>query len=167
MTGFEANSLDVLVDTRAETVSSLFQAAAPVREQLQAVVDDVAARLDVPIAALNLVRGDAVLIAAARGVPDWIMEAGGVPAEWSVCPRVVNPDQPLLVDDLHAEDWGYFPATAIVGGLRAYAGVPLRLNGAVVGTLCAMTSEPGAFDGGAVAVLEDRRGVAMRLLDRG
>jgi GAF domain-containing protein len=167
MTGFEADSLDVLVDTRNETVTSLLQAAAPLREQLQAVVDDVAARLDAPIASLNLVRGDAVLIAAAHGVPDWILEVGGVPAEWSVCPRVVNPDQALLVDDLHAEDWGYFPAKAIVGGLRAYAGVPLRLNGSVVGTLCALTPEPGAFDGGSVAVLEHRGGLAMRLLNQG
>jgi GAF domain-containing protein len=166
MTGFEANSLDVLVDTRDETVTSLFRAAAPLRAELQTVVDDVAARLGVPIAALTLVRGDAVLIAAAHGIPDRIMEAGGVPAEWSVCPRVVNPDQALLVDDLHAEDWGFFPARAIVGGLRAYAGVPLRLNGSVVGTLCALTPEPGAFDDGSVAVLEHRSGIAMRLLNR-
>jgi GAF domain-containing protein len=164
MSGFEANSLDVLVDTRAETVTSLIQAVTPVREQLQQVVDDVAARLDVPIAAITLVRDDAVLIAAGHGMPDWIMEAGGLPAEWSVCPRVVNPDQALLVDDLHAEDWGYFPATAIVGSLRAYAGVPLRVDGSVVGTLCAMAPAPRAFDGGAVAVLEARRTVAMRLL---
>ncbi|MFC4064516.1 GAF domain-containing protein [Actinoplanes subglobosus] len=166
MSGFEANSLDVLVDTRSETVTSLIQAATPVREQLQEVVDDVATRLDVPIAAITLVRDDAVLIAAGRGIPDWIMRAGGLPAEWSVCPRVVNPDQPLLVDDLHAVDWGFFPATAIVGPLRAYAGVPLRVDGAVVGTLCAMAPAPRAFDGGAVAVLEDRRPVAMRLLGR-
>lgn len=164
MTCFEASSLDVLVDTRDAAVTSLLQAAAPLREQLQAVVDDVAAHLGAPVASLNLVRGDAVLIAAAHGFPDWIMDVGGMPAEWSVCPRVVNPDQALLVDDLHAENWGYFPARAIVGELRAYAGVPLRWNGSVVGTLCALAPEPGAFDGSSVALLEYRRGVAMRLL---
>ncbi|GIE31657.1 hypothetical protein Ait01nite_047020 [Actinoplanes italicus] len=74
MTGFEADSLDVLVDTRDETVTSLLQAA---------------------IGALNLVRGDAVLIAAARGIPGcWIMEVGGVPAERSVCPAWSTRDAP-------------------------------------------------------------------------
>ncbi|WP_229076565.1 GAF domain-containing protein [Actinoplanes sp. DH11] len=163
---YEATSLDVLVDSRTEMVSTLLAASAPVRDELQAVVDDVAARLNAPVAALNLVRDDAVLFAAATGVTGWIAECGGVPAGWSVCPRVVNPDKPLLVGDLHAESWGPFRPAALYGNIRAYAGVPLRVGGTVVGTLCAFAAAPNAFDERAVAVLEDRGHHAVRLLDR-
>ena len=166
VSGYEASTLDVLVDTRTETVSNLLQATTPVLDELHAVVRDVAARLGVPIAALTLVRDDAVLVAAATGISGWVADSGGVPSSWSVCPRVTNPDRPLLVDDLHSEEWGVFPGSSIFGPVRAYAGVPLRVDGSVVGTLCAMAPAPSAFDEDAVAVLEERRTRAVRLLTR-
>ncbi|MEU4423805.1 GAF domain-containing protein [Actinoplanes sp. NPDC024001] len=164
--GFEATSLDVLVDTRTETVTNLLQATAGVHGELQAVVQDVARQLDVPIAAVNLVREDAVLVAAATGLSGWVAEARAIPAGWAVCPRVVNPDRALLVDDLHSEQWGAFPASSIFGPFRAYAGVPLHVQGSVVGTLCAMAPSPKAFDDGTVTVLEDWGSLAVKLLHR-
>ncbi|MEV6300559.1 GAF domain-containing protein [Actinoplanes sp. NPDC051861] len=166
VSGYEATTLDVLVDTRAKTVENLLQATTPVRGELEAVVRDVATRLDVPIAALTLVRDDAVLVAAATGISGWVADSGGVPSSWSVCPRVTNPDRPLLVDDLHSEEWGVFPGSSIFGSVRAYAGVPLRVDGSVVGTLCAMAPAPSAFDNGTVALLEERRARAVKLLTR-
>ncbi|WP_328467739.1 GAF domain-containing protein [Actinoplanes sp. NBC_00393] len=164
--GFEATTLDVLVDTRAETVTNLLQATTPVRDELQTAVQGLAARLDVPIAAVNLVRDDAVLVAAATGLSGWVAETRAIPAGWSVCPRVVNPDRPLLVDDLHAEEWGAFPGASLFGSLRAYAGVPLRVAGSVVGTVCALAPAPNTFDDGTVTVLEDWSSLAVRLLHR-
>ncbi|MEU8240220.1 GAF domain-containing protein [Actinoplanes missouriensis] len=164
--GYEATSLDVLVDSRTETVTNLLVNSVPVRDELQAVVAGVAARLSVPVVALNLVRPDAVLIAAATGIGGWMAETGGVPAGWAVCPRVVNPDKALIVVDLHAEQWGPFRSADLYGTARSYAGVPLRVGGTVVGTLCAFAPDPDSFDATTVALLEEHSHRAVRLLDR-
>ncbi|GIF13015.1 GAF domain-containing protein [Actinoplanes teichomyceticus] len=162
---FETCSLDVLVDTRAAAVTDLFLAGLLVRDRLQVLLDDVAEQLDAPIAGINLVREDAVLFAAATGAPAWLDPSGGMPAGWAPCRRVADLDTALLIGDLHAVSWGFFPPSALFGTVRAYAGVPLRTHGVVAGTLCVMSETPQAFRPATLDRLEQRAAEVMAVLD--
>lgn len=85
------------------------------------------------------------------------------PRATSPCARVVATDAPLLVPDAsrtpEGEAWTRDPAAA-----RAYAGVPLRVEGLPVGTLCVSDTAPRAWDASLIAALEDLALVAEALL---
>ncbi|WP_436521376.1 GAF domain-containing protein [Actinoplanes sp. HUAS TT8] len=164
VTAFETCSLDVLVDTRSATVNDLFLTSLLCRDRMRVILDDIAERLDVPIAGVNLVREDAVLFAAATGAPGWLDAMGGVPAEWAPCHRVADQDTPLTIGDLHADTWGYFSPASLFGPVRAYTGVPLRAYGLVVGTLYTMAQTPDAFGADTVAALENRADEVLHIL---
>ncbi|BCJ45795.1 hypothetical protein GCM10010168_57850 [Actinoplanes ianthinogenes] len=164
VTAFETCSLDVLVDTRTAAVTDLFLAGLLVRDRLQEILDEVAGELKAPIAGINLVREDAVLFAAATGAPACLDDPGGMPAEWAPCSRVAGHDSPLVIGDLHAGTWGFFPPSALFGAMRTYAGVPLRRHGVVAGTLFIMSDVSDVFDEETIARLEDRAGEVMRIL---
>lgn len=164
VTAFETCSLDVLLDTRTAAVTELFLAGLLVRDRLRVILDDVAEQLDAPIAGINLVREDAVLFAAASGMPDWLDVMGGMPAEWAPCHRVAALDTPLCLADLYDDDWGYFPPPALFGPMRAYAGVPLRTSGVVAGTLYLISETPAVFGPDTLATLEHRAEEVLHVL---
>jgi GAF domain-containing protein len=125
------------------------------RPYLQAIVDEVAARLGAPIALVDVLLDESQVFIAGHGpVPEWIAQAAGTPVEWAFCRPFVADRQPRVVPDLTADPrWSANPLVT-VDGARAYIGVPLVSHrGHVVGGLCAVDMQPRDFPADAVAVL--------------
>jgi CheY-like chemotaxis protein len=136
-----------------------------------AALDDFAAELTrltgAPIAAITLVLNDSVVVAGSSGLPNWVQEAGGVPAEWSPDTIVVAEDVPVLISDsATSAEYAGTPLFSI-SGIRSYASVPLNSHeGHVVGTLCVMDDKPGTCTEGTVQTLHSQRAPALSLLAR-
>jgi CheY-like chemotaxis protein len=135
-------------------------------------LDDFAEELTrltgVPMAAITLVLNDSVVLAGSHGLPKWVREAGGVPAEWSPDTIVVAEDVPVLIGDSAASEDQYTRSPLFsMSGIRSYASVPLNsAEGHVVGTLCVMDDKPGTCTEDTVQVLHSQRSPALSLLAR-
>jgi diguanylate cyclase (GGDEF)-like protein len=112
--------------------------------------------LGVPIALVSLIDDDRPWFKSNQGlgVPE-------TPRSISFCGHAVANDDDLIVND--ALDDARFVDKPLVTddpGIRSYAGVPLRVKGLPVGTLCAIDVQPRTFDQDDLAVLRDLAGLA-------
>lgn len=126
------------------------------RPWLQEIVDEVADRLDMPIALADVLLDEAQVFVAGHGpVPAWIAEAAGTPVEWAFCRPFVADPSPRALPDLAADPMWQTNPLVTVEGARAYIGVPLVSHrGHVVGGLCAVDMQPREFEPAAIALLE-------------
>ena len=108
---------------------------------LRAIVDEAAALLHAPMAAVSIIDRDRQWFPAAVGLP------GGTPRELSFCAyAILNPEEVLCVPDARVD--ARFAANPLVThdpGIRFYAGAPLvDADGMALGALCAIDREPRA-----------------------
>ena len=132
---------------RVRAVGGLLDAYTPhTGDLLDRLTAELAADTGAGMAAVGLVLVDAVAVCGAYGLGGWIAEAGGMPAEWAPCTRVVRGGAGTVIDDLRADpDLAGTPLTT-VNGVRAYAGVPLADGaGRRIGAVSVMSREPGVF----------------------
>ncbi|MEE9952904.1 sensor domain-containing diguanylate cyclase [Enterobacter quasihormaechei] len=111
----------------------------------------------VPLAMITLVDDNAVIVKSAEGkVPV------SQPHDLSFCGHTILGDAPLVVSDtLLDERFTDNPQVVVEGGIRFYAGFPLRLrNGACVGSLCIIDYVPREFTAADSAVLADLSALA-------
>ncbi|GIF15403.1 response regulator [Actinoplanes teichomyceticus] len=132
---------------------------------LNSFAERLAVLTGVPAAAVTLMLNDTVVVAGSYGLPAWVREAGGVPAEWSPDTIVVAEDVPVLITDSRdSAEYADSPLFA-VSGIRSYASVPLHSpEGHIVGTLCVMDDEPGTCTEDTVQILHSQRAPALALL---
>ncbi|MFI1994915.1 GAF domain-containing protein [Actinoplanes sp. NPDC020271] len=161
---YESCSLDVLHDTRSETVAALYAASIGIRDDLAQVMRIAAAQAGADAAAISLRHDHVVVMAAAHGVPDRLSRGAAVPAAWSPCSRITTSDRPLLIGDLQQERFGFFPGSAVLGTLRSYAGVPLRHAGHVVGAVCVVANDPHVFSTATLASLSQAGAKVLRMM---
>ncbi|MBB4693335.1 GAF domain-containing protein [Paractinoplanes abujensis] len=113
---------------------------------LSELVDALAGTFPGATVALNLIWTNNSFVLASHGMPEWIVDAGGVPIGWAPCALVVKHDSPLIIDDTHDDPAHMDNPIVTVCGVRSYAGVPLHdTDGHLVGTLILMHTEPRAF----------------------
>lgn len=122
--------------------------------ELQRVVARIANGLNVEVALVTLIDAERQTFAAAFGAPADLAEARGTPVSWSFCEHVVRAGTALVVGD--ALRHPVFMSTPLVVDriVGAYAGVPLRVDGRVVGAVCAISSRPHRFSAGDLGLLE-------------
>lgn len=102
--------------------------------------DDLAARAaircDAPIALITIRTPRLRRVVAGYGMPDLV----GRPVDLSMCAAAVkHPDRMLVVPDVSAD--ARFAGDPFVLGdakVRFYLGIPLKIKGEVIGTLCVM-----------------------------
>ncbi|SNY03753.1 response regulator [Paractinoplanes atraurantiacus] len=115
--------------------------------RLNELAEQVATEAGAAMAAVNMVLIDAVAVCGAYGLGGWIEQAGGIPAEWAPCTRVVREGEGILIDDLGEDQAFAGTPLATVTKVRSYAGVPLRdAAGHIVGAVNVMDRTPAAFD---------------------
>ncbi|GAA0460854.1 hypothetical protein Ade02nite_15240 [Paractinoplanes deccanensis] len=126
---------------------------------------EVAAEVGADMAAVTVVLADSVAVYGAHAFGGWIREAGGMPAEWTPCARVVRAGEPVVIDDLAADpDLAGTPLVTI-SQVRSYAGVPLAgAAGHRIGTVCVMGHDPGAFSAATVDQLTARAAEATAFI---
>jgi GAF domain-containing protein len=107
-----------------------------------------------PIGLVTLVTDDAQWFAGHYGLPDWLLDIGGTPLEWSFCEAVVRSDAALWIEDLRLNARHAQSPWVQRAGVASYAGVPLRdRTGLVMGCVCTLSTEAKAADPAALAVL--------------
>ena len=78
----------------------------------------------------------------------------GVPRGQSICTHLVSEQAPLVIDDLLTDPRMADLALVQQHGLRFYAGVPLRHDGQVIGSLCIVDDQPRSLSEDDQALLE-------------
>lgn len=115
----------------------------------------VRASLGVPVALVTLVSAEEQVFPGAAGLPEPWQTQRSTPLSHSFCQYVVLSGEPLVVSD--ARDHPLVRDNLAIPdlGVVAYAGMPLRMDGTVVGSLCAIDGEPRSWSERDVAVLRD------------
>ena len=135
---------------------------------LQDLVDTAAGLADTPFGLTTALLDDAQAFTAVHGpLPDWLAEACGTPIEWSFCSAMLADRAPLVVTDVAADPRFTGNPLVTVGGVRAYAGVPLiSTRGHVVGGLCVLDVQPRDFPPDLPAMLRELAAEAITRLEQ-
>jgi diguanylate cyclase (GGDEF)-like protein len=133
--------------------------ANPVLDRLARLTAEL---LQVPVALVSLVDGEAQHFPGLAGLGGWAGTGRGTPLSHSFCQHVVAGDQMLLVEDAAAHPLVFENLAFRELGVIAYAGVPLRTaDGETLGALCAIDTAPARWTERQVRVLEDMAAAAM------
>jgi GAF domain-containing protein len=136
-----------------------------VSARLDAVASRSAEILHAPMSMVSVLLDSSQFILGQHGVPDWVTEVQGTPAEWALCSHTVLAGSPYCIidattDPRHADN----PLLAITP-LRSYAGVPIDDgSGHVLGAHCVIDVVPRAFTENDIAVLTEGAQETMHIL---
>ncbi len=122
-------------------------------EVLDACVDEAARLADAPVALVTLVLRHVQLFRAHRGLPPDLALSCATSRRSSFCQVVVRDERPLVIEDAPRD--ARVPQDLVdLYGIRAYAGVPVRMGGQPVGSLCVIDNTPRRFPDEVVEALE-------------
>jgi len=138
---------------------------------LSARLDDLASRtaqrLRTPVSLVSVILDSSQYILGAHGVSGWVIEARGVPAEWSLCSTTVLAGAPYCIRDTTTEPELAGNPLVRMSGLRSYAGVPLTDNtGQHLGAHCVIDDVPRDFTADDLEVLTEGAVETMHILER-
>lgn len=112
--------------------------------------------LGTPVGLLSLVDGERQFFKAQTGLPEPTATARETPLTHSFCQHVVANDAPLVVRDARTDPLAQNNLAIRDLGVIAYLGVPVRApDGHVLGSLCAIQSEPRDWTDADREMLED------------
>ncbi|MGK3988999.1 GAF domain-containing protein [Sorangium sp. So ce136] len=140
---------------------------AMLRTEADALLDACVARAAklarAPIAFVSLVVRHIQLLRAHHGLPLELAVSCATSRSNSFCQLVVRDDVPLVVEDALRDK--RVPKDLVESyGIRAYAGVPVRVRGHAIGSLCALDVVPRRFEPRVIQGLEQLAlDVAVRL----
>ncbi|XXY44539.1 GAF domain-containing protein [Sorangium sp. So ce269] len=140
---------------------------AMLRTEADALLDACVARAAklarAPIAFVSLVVRHIQLLRAHHGLPLELAVSCATSRSNSFCQLVVRDDVPLVVEDALRDQ--RVPKDLVESyGIRAYAGVPVRVRGHAIGSLCALDVVPRRFEPRVIQGLEQLAlDVAVRL----
>lgn len=112
--------------------------------ELQDLVREAARQLEVPIALVSLILDQIQFFRAHHGLPPDLAAVRATSRDTSFCQLVVRDDAPLEVNDA-PHDARVPQALVEQYGIRAYLGVPIRIDDEVLGTLCVIDTKPHIF----------------------
>ncbi|WP_437498467.1 GAF domain-containing protein [Sorangium sp. So ce1099] len=120
---------------------------------LDASVARAAELAEAPMALVSLVVRHIQLFRAHHGLPPELCVSCATSRSNSFCQLVVRDEAPLVIEDAARDE--RVPRELVERyGIRAYAGVPLRVRGHVVGSLCVLDVVPRRFGSHVVEGLE-------------
>lgn len=120
---------------------------------LQAIVREAADQAGTPLALVSLIMGTIQLFRADHGLPPELGVSLATSRCDSFCQFVVQTEAPFVVR--HASEDARVPQTVVQShSVQAYVGVPVRVDGQIVGTLCVLDVQPRDFGDEVAAALE-------------
>lgn len=154
--------------SRLQEIVDLDLFAPEVRDLLDDLTAEAAARLGVENSNVSLVLDQAQSFASMHGAVDpWLSDTRGTPIEWAFCRYVVEEGGPFVVEDAASNARMQESPLVTEGGVRCYLGMPLRTSrGFVVGSFCVLGKEPRAFSEADRALVGELAEEAMRRIER-
>ena len=140
----------VMEATRDEFVASLPGSDA----ELSAIADLVARGLGTPMGLVTFINSTDQVFAGQSGLPADLATAGATPRSWSFCQHAVSAGTNLVVEDARAHPLLAGTPLVETNLVLAYAGVPIDVDGAIVGTVCALSDKPRSFQEKDLATLQ-------------
>ena len=112
--------------------------------ELQAIANDAAGGLSTPIALVTLVLERIQFFKAHYGLPDDLAVSRATERDVSFCQFVVRDGEPFEVEN--AEEDERVPQHLVKRyGVKAYLGIPVKVNKVVAGSLCVIDTKPRTF----------------------
>ena len=116
-------------------------------------------QLSVPVALVTLVSAEEQVFPGAAGLPEPYQSERRTPLSHSFCQHVVASSEPLVVEDARRHPLVRHNLAVPDLHVVAYAGMPLvDADGRVIGSLCAIDSQPRHWTDTDLAVLTDLAG---------
>jgi GAF domain-containing protein len=113
--------------------------------ELDALVEEASRLSGAPIALVSLILKRQQLFRAQVGLPADLAATRATSRYVSFCQYVVAGDAPVVIEDTSSE--AALPKDLVQRyGIRSYAGVPLRVQGQPLGSLCVIDTVPRTFD---------------------
>ena len=128
---------------------------------------DLAARLlsnGAPVQVQVSLLSDVQTVTAGTNLPVGSVGSSG-PLEDSLCTVTADSGGPLVISDARVDERVASLPPVTSGAVGSYVGVPLRAGPAVIGSLCAYTSEPREWSATDVALLEELSGAVVTQLE--
>jgi hypothetical protein len=123
-------------------------------DELQQIVARAAHLAETPIALVSLVMGHVQFFRARHGLPLDLQISCATSREDSFCQFVVQEEAVFVVTD--ASHDLRLPAALVQSyGIQSYAGLPIRLEGEVLGSLCVIDVKPRGFESATLASLAE------------
>ena len=111
--------------------------------------------LGTPVALVSLVDDDRQFFKSCVGLPEPWAGRRQTPLSHSFCQHVVATREPLVVEDARLHPLVRDNRAISDLGVIAYLGIPLAIDGQVIGSFCAIDGKPRAWTGDDVAMLRD------------
>ncbi|MEV4279989.1 GAF domain-containing protein [Actinoplanes xinjiangensis] len=115
------------------------------RHRLDAIAERTAQRLGQPIGLVSMVLNTAQVFPGSYGLQGWLAEMAGTPIEWSFCVNAVTSGAPYVVPDATTDIKQADNPLVTIDRVRSYAGVPIIVDGAILGAHCVLGPDPRAF----------------------
>ncbi|WP_229068256.1 GAF domain-containing protein [Actinoplanes sp. DH11] len=133
------------VPDRYEILAAIDLDDPELRRHLDRVAARTAERLGQPIALVSMVLDTAQVFPGSYGLTGWLAEMAGTPIEWSFCVNAVRTGAAYVVPDATADAEQADNPLVTVDGVRSYAGVPIVIDGAVLGAHCVLGRDSHDF----------------------
>lgn len=111
--------------------------------------------LGTPVALISLVDGQRQFFKSCVGLPEPWSTQRETPLSHSFCQHVVTTQEPLVINDARLDPLVRDNKAIPDLGVIAYLGVPLAIDGHVIGSFCAIDGKPRAWTNKNVAMLRD------------
>ncbi len=111
--------------------------------------------LGAPVALISLVDADRQFFKSCAGLPEPWASRRETPLSHSFCQHVVTTRQPLVIEDARLDRLVSDNLAITDLGVIAYLGIPLTINGHVIGSFCAIDGEPRAWTSDEIETLGD------------
>lgn len=152
---------------RVHAVDQLYLLDSPPEDRFARVTSMARCALGVPMAAVSLIAADRQWFKQADG----LNLDGSIPRDQTICQATIartyddDLDPLLVIEDTRLSEFAELPAIRTEGGIRFYAGFPLRgPGGHAVGTLCVYDTRPRTLDAGQRRTFVELAGWAEREL---
>lgn len=122
--------------------------------------------LHMPIVVLSLLSANRQEVVSCVGLQEPYASSRVVPLTHSICQYTVASGAPLVIKDTRRHPWVRASRAVHELGVVSYAGIPIVVQGQIVGTLCAVGQSVHAWTQDELRILNDMAAVASDLLEQ-
>ncbi len=124
----------------------------PPEEAFDALTRLAALLLKAPASFISIVDAERDFYKSQIGFPDTLAHQRQLTGR-TFCHHALAQAEPLVIDDTQAhQEWQAVPTVTSMG-VRAYVGVPVRLDGQTIGSLCVIDHQPRAWTATELAII--------------